>query len=376
MTDAGQELRDHLRDAFWSRDREDRVLAAIQKRQRSHTLSTVGVSSALVAVTVALAIMWLARDQRANYGPRLETATQSEPALAPAEGKAHAPAPLEGQAAVVVAGDESQESRPKPAIRLDDGSTVLALGSSQVRLLAQNKNTASFEVDRGKVWFDVQPEATRTIEVRIADVRVEVLATEFVVEKKGEEVFVWVQRGSATVSSQGQEFQLRANEEGSFPAHEKVPAPSLESTSAQDSINTASPSRANKRESTKTKGTLSVGELWSLADSARLEGRLPTAIQSLQALVKDYPKDPRAALAAFTLGRLLLETKASPRRVAKAFELARTLAPRAPLAEDALAREIEALWRAKADAKAMERSKLYEDLFPDGRHIERNRRQR
>ena len=77
----------------------------------------------------------------------------------------------------------------------------------------------------------------------------------------------------------------------------------------------------------------------------------------------------RAPLAAFTLGRLLLENLRQPADAARAFELARSLAGGSgALAEDALAREVEA-WRAAGDAnKATARAQRYQALYPNGTH--------
>jgi hypothetical protein len=60
-----------------------------------------------------------------------------------------------------------------------------------------------------------------------------------------------------------------------------------------------------------------------------------------------FRSDPRAPLAAFTLGRVLLRELARPREAAAAFAQARALAPRGPFVEDALAREVEAWLQAR-----------------------------
>jgi transmembrane sensor len=340
-------------------------MAAMQRRRRSNTLSNVALGSALVAVSLALAIMWLAKDPSAtpSHRPALATEAESDPSHTQ---------PGDAVTAQSAKSKTTLGDSPRAAIRLDDGSKVLALGTGQVRLVAQTETEASFRLERGKAWFDVKPSTTRTIVVRIADVRVQVLGTEFVVEKQGEEVFVWVQRGTATVSSRGQELTLRENERASFPAHN---APLMTEADLPLVVPAESMS-ANKKSRAEASPPIqhrSVVELWSIADSARLNGKLGPAIEALDALVKQYPKDARAALAAFTLGRILLEAKANPRRAAAAFEKARTLSPRAPLVEDALSREIDSLRQAGASALAKQRTELYEQLFPNGRHIERIR---
>src|SRR4029079_1454516 len=61
------------------------------------------------------------------------------------------------------------------------------------------------------------------------------------------------------------------------------------------------------------------------ADVARLGGRPDRAVAPLQRVIADHPFDPRAPLAAFTLGRTLLEQPGRPREAARAFATARRL---------------------------------------------------
>jgi transmembrane sensor len=269
--------------------------------------------------------------------------------------------------------DQEPGEKPLPAIRLDDGSKVLALGSSQVSLVEQTESEARFRLDTGKAWFDVKPSARTTV-VRISDVRVQVVGTEFVVEKVGGEVFVWVQRGTATVTSEGEEVTLGENEQGRFPAHD-APSASADAVPALPTT-TLSTSKRVRMQADALLESKSVIELWAMADSARLAGEISSAVDALDMLVTKHPGDARAPLAAFTLGRILLDSKSAPARAASAFEKARTLSPKAPLVEDALAREIESHWQAGAAGVAKQRTELYERLFPHGRHIERNRKQR
>lgn len=106
--------------------------------------------------------------------------------------------------------------------------------------------------------------------------------------------------------------------------------------------------------------------LFARADRARAEGQPERALAPLRAIVDLYPSDPRAPMAAFTRGRLLLESLGRPREAASAFAQARRLSGRGTLAEDALAREVDAL-RAASDLRAArERAELYRTLYPKG----------
>jgi transmembrane sensor len=103
------------------------------------------------------------------------------------------------------------------------------------------------------------------------------------------------------------------------------------------------------------------------ADRARLAGRFEEGAALLQRLLRDHPADPRAPVAAFSLGRVLLGELGRPAEAAAAFERARVLAPHGPLAEDALAREVEAWSRAGEPARARARADDYLRAYPNGR---------
>jgi transmembrane sensor len=111
-------------------------------------------------------------------------------------------------------------------------------------------------------------------------------------------------------------------------------------------------------------------ELLAAADAARGEGRLDEAVTLLRRTIDEHGGDPRAPLAAFTLGRLLLTELGRPAEAAAAFARARALAPDGPLAEDALAREVEAWSQAHDPARARARAEEYVRRFPAGRRLD------
>ena len=104
-------------------------------------------------------------------------------------------------------------------------------------------------------------------------------------------------------------------------------------------------------------------DLLLAADVARLSHHSGQAVTPLRRLLASFPGDPRAPLAAFTLGRVLLDELGRPREAAEAFARARSGA----MAEDALAREVEAWSRAGDSATARTRAELYLQLYPKGR---------
>ena len=106
-------------------------------------------------------------------------------------------------------------------------------------------------------------------------------------------------------------------------------------------------------------------DLLLAADAARLSGHPAEAVPYLERVLRGHARDPRAGLASFTLGRVLLDELGRPREAVDAFALARSSG--GPLAEDALAREVEALSRAGDVTRSRELALLYRRLYPNGR---------
>lgn len=117
---------------------------------------------------------------------------------------------------------------------------------------------------------------------------------------------------------------------------------------------------------------LSPVELLLLADVARLSRHPADAVAPLERLLRTHLTDPRAPLAAFTLGRVLLDDLGRPREAADAFARAQTLDVQGadgPMAQDALAREVEAWSRAGEPQRARERALEYVRRYPTGRRL-------
>lgn len=109
----------------------------------------------------------------------------------------------------------------------------------------------------------------------------------------------------------------------------------------------------------------SVQVLLSAGNRAQLVGHVRQAVGFYDQILRENPGDPRAAEAAFTAGRLLLHTLDNPRQAAERFAEARRLAPHGPMAEDALAQEIESWARAGKTARARARAEEFRALYPD-----------
>jgi transmembrane sensor len=112
-----------------------------------------------------------------------------------------------------------------------------------------------------------------------------------------------------------------------------------------------------------------VEELLLAADSARLSGHPEAALPFLRKVVERHAKDSRAPLAAFTLGGVLMQQLGQPREAEAAYAKARELSLNASLAEDALARQVEAAHRAGDSPRARSLAREYMERYPSGRRL-------
>ncbi|MDB4985514.1 MAG: Iron siderophore sensor protein [Myxococcaceae bacterium] len=112
------------------------------------------------------------------------------------------------------------------------------------------------------------------------------------------------------------------------------------------------------------------GELFDHANLARRAGRLEDAAELYADVVGRYPRDRRASLAAFELGRLRMDSLRDVRGAVAALERALKLDGRGAFAEDALARLVlaeEALGDRSGCSRARAR---YLARYPEGVHAQ------
>jgi len=109
-------------------------------------------------------------------------------------------------------------------------------------------------------------------------------------------------------------------------------------------------------------------QLMSLVDIARANSRRGEAMRALRAVIDRHPGDPRAGIAAYTLGDML-DKAGDSAGAAKAWAEYRALSPKGDFAEDALARQLDA---AIANGRVDLAKQLFEQYakdFPSGRRL-------
>ena len=277
---------------------------------------------------------------------------------------------------------------------LPDGSRVSLLsGGSRVEVLEQTAVLVRTQLGAGSARFDVRHDPSRLFEVESGDVKVRVLGTAFSMVREGSLTRVAVERGSVRVQWTGGEAFLSAGQVGLYPppsaadAHDatKAPAEPLSDLAGTLAEEASSWRRLAKRgayaDAYKALGPVASKsvrdeptDLMLAADVARLSRHPGEATRYLSRVSDGFPRDKRAALAAFTLGRVLLEDLGQPGRAADAFRRAQQLAPRGPLASDALAREVDAAQRAGQADRARQLAARYVELYPEGPQAQRLRK--
>jgi transmembrane sensor len=282
--------------------------------------------------------------------------------------------------------------------RLVDGSVVTArTPDARVESIAVSPQAATFQLDRGSARFNVTPNQERPFKVLAAGVTITVLGTVFDVSIEPAGVHVSVLRGRVRVASSTVERVLETGESGLFgspdaavneppPPSAPVSAPSAVPGRAKEQPAAPPSWRALAHDGSYAQAVTRLmaegpnavrdtpEDLLLAADVARLGGHPERAVAPLQRVISGHPFDSRAPLAAFTLGRTLLEQLGQPRQAARAFATARQLDRAGALTQDALAREVEAWSRAGEGAKAHDRALDYLKRYPDGRRASAVRR--
>lgn len=288
-------------------------------------------------------------------------------------------------------------------LRFADGSTATPLsGESRLAIVEDGPDSSLVTLTTGGARFDVVSRPERRLRVDATVVQVEVLGTQFVVEHQGGRVFVSVERGHVRVYEGSTITELLAGERALFPRELKTtvapappkraelpppptatppmrpppvvtkprPAPDWRALARKGEFELAYVARQRTGQSVR----LGPQDLLLASDVARLSGHPAEAVEPLRELVARYGSDPRAPLAAFTLGRVLLDEVGRPREAAEAFHQVQGLEGAGQLTEDALARETEAWSRAGEADLARERALEYLKRFPKGQRAQAVRR--
>jgi transmembrane sensor len=277
--------------------------------------------------------------------------------------------------------------RDHSEVSLDPGARVDVLESSATSVVL-------FQRD-GRATYDVAPGGPRRWSIECGLAVVEATDARLTVVVGTSTVRVDVERGAVLVRGErveGRVRRLQAGEWLELPEEQAAPAPSPTAAPAPAPAPAPASAPASAEPSWRelaNHGSYdpayvvlgpggiaraaaqddSVDDLMALADVARLSGHPADAVQPLTRVVTGHAGDPRASLAAFTLGRIELDNLGQPAAAANAFAQAIALGLPGGLREDAQARLVEARARAGDRAGAQAAAADYERAFPHGTYL-------
>jgi len=260
-------------------------------------------------------------------------------------------------------------------VRLVDGSALKLDSRTRVEVKGSNPSAVSLKLERGRITCDVTHRPGRSFTVLASGIEVRVVGTRFSVESEPgagkQRVQVFVERGIVEVKTSdpergvvrlgpGQSFS-QLTEHG---AVAKAPAPATPASSAL----AAPVVPAERRVSSAETPDASARELLEEANSFRRSGDAQRAAKSYDELLRRFPNDGRAGLAAFELGRLRMDRLGDMSGAARVLERAVVLAPGSGFREDAMARLVTA-YAALGDSAGCSRARgRYLSSFPQGVH--------
>jgi transmembrane sensor len=298
------------------------------------------------------------------------------------------------------AGEAPAHAAAVPAsLQIGEGMEAQLDADAKLDLREKTDVRVVVAVESGAARFRVRHDPQRLFRVEAGGVVIEDLGTIFSVARRTDSVVVSVTEGAVAVafadaSGAPAKRTLRAGERGEF----RAVAPRLASSAVAPAAS-ASPVASGTSEpgtpgSSPALGWRELhragkhrrayellapnafrdvrdepGDLLLASDVARLSQHPADAAALLRRLLAGHSRDPRAPSAAFTLGWVLMNELGRPREAAQAFARAEALAPGGNLAEDAMARSVEAWLRAGDRSRANTELERYRARNPRGRHL-------
>ncbi len=280
-----------------------------------------------------------------------------------------------------------------PGLELGDGARVEPLDAdSEVLATTVAPDAVAVRLSRGGARFDVAAKPGRRFDVSAGQVALTVQSAAFAAYHDDGTLVVEVFRGEIMVAWPGGQQEVTAGQRTRFPltaprdatatvppvasgARVKAPGPrGLEPSASWRVLADRGEFEAAHKLVAVGKPLTAMDDLLLAADIARLSNHADAAVVVLRRALAIHRGDPREPIAAFTLGRVLLDELGSPLEAAVAFARARAADPDGPLAEDSLAREVEG-WSRGGDLGEAERAaRAYVVRYPDGRRLPAVRR--
>jgi len=261
-----------------------------------------------------------------------------------------------------------------------DGSRSLLSQRAKVHVLEDSNERVRVRQDGGKVRYEIARRPERRFEVGALDVTITVLGTIFDVAVDEGRVMVTVERGRVRVEHGDRRLELTAGQKAEIEAAlATAPREAPENDEASDQAEPQQQAAATDAERGPAAAAGAAGgradaavaptaaELMRRADQERAAGQLATAAATLRTLIAKHPRDGRATLALYTLGRIERQ-RGNHQTAATSFEQCG-----AALRGDAIAEAAGAWSAAGRPARARAAAERYLRSYPAGVHAERMR---
>jgi len=253
---------------------------------------------------------------------------------------------------------------------LADGSTVDVERGGQIQVVSDRSEGTRIEVLAGRAEFEVQKRTERPFVASVHGVEVHVIGTRFSTELDQSHppgvVRVVVSRGVVEViGRQGERVaRLQAGDRIEVSLATTEPAPTASSPSGVDATPPVEPGASALRAASPP----DAAQLFEAASTARRAGDVQAAVKAYAALLKQFPRDSRAGVAALELGRLRMDSLHAYGPAAEAFRRAIAAAPNEGVREDAMARLIESVDAMGDKAACLTEQQRYQARYPGGVH--------
>ncbi len=284
---------------------------------------------------------------------------------------------------------------------LADGSSIVLDPGARLEPLENTGRAISLLFVKGRATFDVHPGGPRRWSFECGLATVEVVGTRLSIDRTSERLVVQVEHGVVLVRGErvpdrvqrlraGDRLEVHADvatAPSAVPVGQVDTSPGVTGSATERDIasSRAAPGRARapwRELSTRgdyvgayralgpsglgvaSTASEHVDELMALADVARLSGHASDAVAPLGRVVREFGRDPRASLAAFTLGKIHMSEGGGGRLAGRDFTDALRLGLPSSLTEDAYANAVEAFRRAGDTAQACSMAAEYLARFP------------
>ncbi|MBN2528543.1 MAG: FecR domain-containing protein [Deltaproteobacteria bacterium] len=370
-------MTNEMRSGDWQRLARKMVYSYTEEESAEMKASVVSRYRTAQKRRKMVAVVGVAMLLGAILGPVLSSRVVSQPSVA----VTGAEAPSMGDAIDVRTSvpkmDYSAIDTKKHSSQSDVSPRAIPLIPGTRFSVEEETSASTYRISSGSVRFETEPTVNRKLVVRVGSLMIEDIGTVFTVETLSEDhVRVSVSEGRVKVSWPSGRAELKAGSDGTFPSgaveenrvisgksDTREPSQPIEDwrTAARDGRNQlalqlidAQPKVVQNR----------VDDLLLAADVMRLTRNPERAASYLSRVVRQFPQSTRRTAAAFTLGKVYLNELGNAGAAASMFAIAAQNS--SPLAEEAMAREAEAWYRAGNSKRANRAVQRYLNQFPNG----------